>query len=955
MAVGLCVGIPLLVQTPNKKDLAAASGSWEDYAASSYAIGSTPETLYIETPEQLAKFRVDMENHIPTGRQTYILTKDIDMSAHNWFGVSGFGLYATQGTTFDGQGHTISGLTGTRYFLYKFSEFIVRNITFLNCTTSLCDEPADWVCENINFKNCDVKSGLFGDELTCISFDCNNCTIDSCSITGSGDIGAVISVGYACFPTIKNLKVIGNTTITSNGGNTGGLIGLFQMGVDTYAGHGTIKNVTIDDTVKISTSGEGHVGGLVGYVDIEDYGDGSFVNISNCTIGGKCEISSYVSFAAGIIGFVDCINAEIDHTISISNCTIGSGVTIEVAHEGYPVGGIYYDASASGICNVGKNASATINDCVVEKGAKISSDIPAGICDGSSSTTISRCFNGANMLSGMQAWGIAKGGTVKNCVNISDLVYNPYAIGGDKNEKNINFGELKCTDSETSLIGLDNNGVNFGAITRYGSLSFQDNAVKYYGGHAKYNEEVQGTYVENLLELASDRSWWKDPDVWGEDVWTDDELWWWDYLDWSDWGDDSMFAEDKEVYEISNAYELGGLARVTNGLSTIDKTTLDNKTFKQTANIDLVGFTWIPMDFHNNSDDEEKSFTYDGQGFSISNLYGENGLIGSDDGVTYLYNLTLKNMTIESGLIDGSGDVGALIGSFTNYCMITIDNCANYATVRSTGASAGGIVGSAGGYESGYSITNCVNYGSVISNGSAGGIIGQSLAYEDGGSYKQYTFGCVNRGTIQGNYASGIVGCTGSSGGFTWENPNISNCINYGDILGKYVAGIMYASFNGDTGHGYSIDNCAVFGHLINTGEASQSHTISVFVPYCEMGYMWYELDVHLSNCYANVSVSAYNALDPKFNYFCAANVGVSNPDAGVYEYGEPQMQATNSYVVVNGKGYYTEDFTSTDFVVANKINDNLPFISSHFWSGQFGTTIDKTWFEEQGYKAVGK
>lgn len=91
---------------------APTSGSWSDNADGDWASGYTEDNdFYISTPEQLAQL-AKMVNK--TGRQfagkTVRLMADIDLSAHYWVPIGRTETHAFAGT-FDGEGHTISGIS----------------------------------------------------------------------------------------------------------------------------------------------------------------------------------------------------------------------------------------------------------------------------------------------------------------------------------------------------------------------------------------------------------------------------------------------------------------------------------------------------------------------------------------------------------------------------------------------------------------------------------------------------------------------------------------------------------------------------------------------------------------------------------------------------------------------------------------------------------------------------
>jgi hypothetical protein len=136
----------------------------------------------------------------------------------------------------------------------------------------------------------------------------------------------------------------------------------------------------------------------------------------------------------------------------------------------------------------------------------------------------------------------------------------------------------------------------------------------------------------------------------------------------------------------------------------------DEGFYKLTANIDMTGVNWEPLDFYGK---------FDGNGFKITNLTINNnssyyvGLFG------YLYEAEITNLALENVNISGADYVGAIAG-YLSYS--TISN--SYSTGNVTGEwSVGGIAGEiySGTITDTYSIAN-ITGGGLYVGGIAGGI-----------------------------------------------------------------------------------------------------------------------------------------------------------------------------------------------------------------------------------------
>ena len=211
-----------------------------------------------------------------------------------------------------------------------------------------------------------------------------------------------------------------------------------------------------------------------------------------------------------------------------------------------------------------------------------------------------------------------------------------------------------------------------------------------------------------------------------------------------DWGKGFTFDEATKTYSILNAE---GFKTV---ISYIDETNgFEGMTLKLDADIDLFqGYmpdgdpiTTAPI-----GDKVELAFkgTFDGQGYTIKNLYQngwalnyEWGVYGSIGLFRKLENATVKNVIIEDmeALIEG-GDISFIAGSATGTCVfenITIKN----STIGTYNNGCGGIIGWSGAGH--YTFKNITLGSDVVLGGlwgsfdsSIGGIVGQA---EPGATY----------------------------------------------------------------------------------------------------------------------------------------------------------------------------------------------------------------------------
>lgn len=243
-------------------------------------------------------------------------------------------------------------------------------------------------------------------------------------------------------------------------------------------------------------------------------------------------------------------------------------------------------------------------------------------------------------------------------------------------------------------------------------------------------------------------------------------------------------------YVIADVYGLQGIA---------SDTTTQAASYNLNNNINAAvtsnwnsGAGFIPVDTY--------SGTFDGQGFTISNLYINRSTSSDWTALFGKNNGTIQNVGLTNVSIAGGGEVGALAGD--NFGTIT--NSYSTGNLSSIG-SAGGLVG-----RNYNSITN--SYSTVNVSATSGSVYGGLVG--------------ENTGTIDNSYSLGNVVVTNGLivGGFVGQN-----VLGTGVITNSYSAGYVPTNNNSAVGGFAGYNNSGVINTSFwNTATSGQSSGIGV-------------------------------------------------------------------------------------------------------------------------------
>jgi len=376
---------------------------------------------------------------------------------------------------------------------------------------------------------------------------------------------------------------------------------------------------------------------------------------------------------------------------------------------------------------IGRTMRATVLNCYSKASVTGSHDV-GGIIGMCNSSKVSNCYALATVHSSTDAaGGIA--GSLNSSLDLDnpiqlDNVYSYSAVTGKKNVGSIaGWNENKNPDRtptytknayyyDASLGGFGNYNENYSDASETGLTKLTEEQL------------VDGTLLTKLNTNLLDgyKQWIEGNDRYPEFRSLELGL--------------SGNGTEENPYIIDSVEDLETMAYAVN-----ESSTYADAHYKMTANLDLKNSSFKGIG-------SEYAFTgtFDGSGHVLKNVNidkdgAENtGVFHKTDGAT------IKNLGVESGMIDGGNYVGGIVGKANE---TTILNCFNAATVRGY-QDVGGIIG----ISADSSILNSFNKGLIrVTYKSIGGLAGSSERTTIKNSY--------NIGTVYaGSYTGKLIGYT---------------------------------------------------------------------------------------------------------------------------------------------------------------------------------------------------
>ncbi|MBR4308487.1 MAG: heparinase II/III family protein, partial [Oscillospiraceae bacterium] len=424
-----------------------------------------------------------------------------------------------------------------------------------------------------------------------------------------------------------------------------------------------------------------------------------------------------------------------------------------------------YEPGVSSVAFFGRTSGATIKNFGIESGTVYCGEKSGGLTGLSSSITIEKCFNKAKVISSAGQCGglvgqIGGSSTITDSYNSANISSSAGIAGGivgyAASETTMTLsncyhvGELSDSLGRCGLIGFYNTTAADLLVTKvtvkncYATTAIKCSAVTNSSTLESYTDCAQVSMaVMPSMAISLGSSFIYDCEYENGNA---------PVLAWQC---DTTLPGD---LVLTTAAQLRLFAyKVNTG------TSYSGKTVKLGNNIDLDSVEWIPIGGNTTANGSKgKIFkgTFDGQGYSISNLSVTTkrfyvGFFGSVQG-------TVKNLGIQSGRVIGDKKVAGLAGYFSG----TMENCYNRAAVTG-GSHTGGLIGS----PDALTMTDCYNLGTVKADLVGGGLMGWLSASSSDSVIRN----CYNGGSVSGSTkgalavdASGtniqFINCHGLSG-----------------------------------------------------------------------------------------------------------------------------------------------------------------------------------------------
>lgn len=770
--------------------------------------GTAEDPYQISTGAQLAYLARKVNNTKYSSNKYakayYILTSDIDLNNKTWTGIGHLNCYFNG--HFDGNGKTISNVTGSGLFDDVGGDVTIKNLTV----------------ENINLTS---STGGLVDQID--SGKGTSALIQNCHVSGrieSSNSFAKAGLVRSARSTLRIETCSSSVNITGTGYLVG-IIGDFYSSADDTL---TIRNCTNSGKMESTETSSGNVGaaGIVARLT------GGKTLIENCVNTGEIVAQSGGQYYGGIVSESKSTKGN-----TIRNCENYGNITCKVEKSSILTAGIcayeryteIYNCSNAGTIKNSENA-LYCGGIVAGRGFKDTPDTEKG--------AVYNCFNSGTIE---PAYGGQIIGSEDTLYNVSDNYYvkGSLAANGANNANNYRISQEQAasgylafalngmtegnvwkqkigTDAYPKINGSENivyaNGNCSAKVTEFSNKPLSPDADKDHDlilvaasdadcGHNGYKEHYECQSCHAFFENNTDNKAVRKSDFITREP-TGKHL---------NYDENGLCAVCGNAYEKADKDEqgkyviknTGNFIWYANAINTYNYSAIpveDSEIFllgfdaKLESDIDLslvynetTGKSWEPIAY----DTYRYVNELDGQGHTIKGLY-----INS---VSLNYAGLVKKMSYETAYI---------------HDIIFTDVNINAPRASYVGAVAGQMEV----LKTASCIENCiVKSGTINGKKYVGGLVGY-VAGNNADKFKQENknilYNCANAATVTcESYAGGLIGYTEANG----KNVNIANCYNVGTVSGTTTGDIV----------GKIAENTSVVNSYYSGSKAFGENTVS--------------------------------------------------------------------------------------------------------------------------------
>lgn len=664
----------------------------------------------------------------------------------------------------------VGGVAGFTYNAISNSETKVSSITVDNKSTSGSAGGMFGYIYSGGTGNCDVQDteltdvivssntnagGIAGDVPYVDDAVFKNITLNNVKATGSSSVGGL--VGQLLRDSSVEISDItaNKLTVSSNTGNTGGLIGLC---LNPTASNITITDLSASNTTTNSTGSP--IGGLFGSVTKTSVSGSSATtatNLNNITINSSTGKSKITGMAGNIGTLVGYSEGE----LTLNGSTIVSDVSIVNIGSGSPAGGLI---GTVGLCQKLENITLTN---VSVKSCGNSAGIVATLNNSQNVSVKNNVLTNVEIEGSADVAGLIGVSTSDKNLDISDITVNNLkvkstgsaqgtgglvAVAVNPKFSDINITDINVSGTVNSVGGLIGAAVNANGNSPVGATL---NNIKINASEGKRNKIA-----------LSNPSWAYAGGFIG-------------YVGGTLVTDGIIEIKDTDITSTDGAYATGGLFGAAQNYSNAENFTIENVSVSGAGNMGgIIGVVHQTPITITGTTANNLSVSYT----SASGSYNIGGLLGLTyyGGNTKILNTTISNLAVSAMNTTQQINTGGLIGisvnpRITNATLTDID-------IRTTGSgNVGGVVGIAtktGNLSSDSTITSIAEFSKVTIKASEEGenkVIGAS-----GNTGILLGYGALQTDTInisdveaQGTYNLGTIG--GTPSGSTIKDITLNN------------------------------------------------------------------------------------------------------------------------------------------------------------------------------------